>query len=100
MSRIHWLCEGDHLTVYHDNGTVAFQGEIETDRQVGWREYPKNPGRGQPCALGFWVHWTQRGWQPDDWAELFMREPSLRADCQPRQSENPPVPSSEVAPVP
>jgi len=66
--------EGDQLKIYDENGKVLFDGIIEPDKQIGWTEYPLNPGHGQPLALGFWIHWTQKGWQPDDWAALFLRE--------------------------
>jgi hypothetical protein len=75
--------KGNHLKVFDDNGKVVFEGEIDPDEKIGWQEYPLNPGHGQPCALGMWVHWTQRGWQPDDWARLFIRfkgEEYLRAE--------------------
>ncbi len=72
---------GDVLTIYNEDGSVLFEGKIVPDYKIGWQEYPLNPGHGQPCALGCWVHWTQKGWKPDDWAALFLRgdEPPLRA---------------------
>lgn len=74
---------GDHLTVYDEKGKTYFKGKIYPDHKAGWRRYPKNSKCGQPCALGCWVHWTQIGWEPDDWARLFMGrkgESPLRAE--------------------
>jgi hypothetical protein len=72
--------EGDHLKVFADDDSILFDGIIDPDHEIGWAEYPLNPGYGQPCALGYWIHWTQRGWQPDDWAKLFIRKSPLRAE--------------------
>lgn len=74
------LKKGDHLKVYDTDDKVVFDGVIEEDYEIGYMEYPYNPGYGQPCALGLWIHWTQAGWQPDDWAKLFLHSPSLRAE--------------------
>lgn len=64
--------KGDHLKIYRSDGTVAFNGVIRPDHKAGWTESPQNPGNGQPSALGYWIHWTQRGWSPDEWAALFF----------------------------
>ncbi len=65
--------EGDHLTIQDQLGRKMWSGKIRCDRRAGWRRYPLNPKYGQPCALGHWVHWTQRGFKPDDWARYFIR---------------------------
>ncbi len=85
-SRTRELENGDHLKVFGEKGEIIFDGVIEHDRQVGWQPYfhvlRKLKGKpytgiqdsrhGQPCALGHWVHWTQKGWEPDEWAKLFF----------------------------
>lgn len=67
---------GDFLKIFGENGEILFNGEIKEDFKAGWTEYPMQPGSGigRPAALGFWIHWTQEGWNPDDWARLFTRE--------------------------
>ena len=73
----------DYLKVYGEGGKIIFEGFINPDYKIGWQKYPHNPDRGQPGALNHRIHWTQKGWQPDDWAKLFMRErgePLLRAE--------------------
>jgi len=71
--------ENDHLKIY-DGDDILFDGVINPDYNVGWTEYPLNPGHGQPAALGYWIHWTQAGFQPDDWAAFFFRKSPLRAE--------------------
>lgn len=88
--RIRFLQRGDWLKVYDtDEKTVLFEGKIRPDEKTGWAEYPRNPGHGQPCLSdGLWIHWTQRGWKPDDWAALFIRKKEdeyLRAELVPAQ---------------
>lgn len=72
------LEKGDHLCI-SDGDDVLFDGVINPDYEIGWEEYPLNKGFGQQAALGYWVHWIQKGWQPDDWAKLFIRKIPLKA---------------------
>jgi hypothetical protein len=67
------ICEGDHLTVLDPMGLVVWKGVIRCDKKVGRRPYPINPKYGQQCALGHWIHWVQKGFKPDAWAEFFIR---------------------------
>ncbi|MDP3963246.1 MAG: hypothetical protein Q8Q39_01990 [bacterium] len=72
LDGLHVIEEGDRLKVYGENDEILFDDEIICDYHIGWTEYPQNPGHGQPSALGKWIHWTQKGWQADDWAKLFF----------------------------
>lgn len=67
------ICEGDQLTILDQLGATVWEGTISCDKKTGWRRYPSNPRFGQQCALGRWIHWVQRGFRPDDWAQFFIR---------------------------
>ncbi|ATC65164.1 hypothetical protein CMV30_15050 [Nibricoccus aquaticus] len=73
-SGLHCIDDGDHLTIIALNGDVLWNGGISCDRKSGFQNYPQNPEYGQPQALGRWIHWTQRGFNPDVWARFFIRE--------------------------
>ncbi len=72
-SGMHLIEEGDHLTITDQLGHRIWAGVIRCDRRSGLRRRPGNPEFQQPCALGHWIHWTQRGFKPDDWARFFLR---------------------------
>ena len=73
---LHEPDDGDHLKVLGENGEILFDATIERDHKTGWKPYnPKKPKRGgQQIALGCWVHWIQKGWEPDEWAKLFFHQ--------------------------
>ncbi len=73
--------EGDHLTIYanDEKETVMFSGLIVEDVETGLYSHPQNPRYKQQVALGMWIHWVQEGWEPDQWAELFMKDGKYRA---------------------
>jgi hypothetical protein len=70
---LHFIEAADHLTICDSLGQEQWSGTIRCDRRSGWRPYPGNPEHGQPVALGCWIHWTQKGFTPDQWARFFMR---------------------------
>lgn len=70
---LHVINAGDHLTVFDESDEILFEGLIDPDYEIGHKPYPQNQKYSQPSALGLWIHWTQHGWQPDDWARLFVR---------------------------
>lgn len=67
------LEEGDHLTISAPSGKVLFDGYIVMDPEIGKKQRPFSP-IAQPQAGGLWIHWTQKGFLPDEWAELFISE--------------------------
>jgi len=72
--RLFILEKDDHLEIYNVDGLLITTVDIDPDYETGYTPYPKNPTLGQPLALGLWIHWTQKGWNPDDWARLFIPE--------------------------
>lgn len=77
---LHSIRQDDHLAIIDPCGTTVWAGTIDCDREIGYQAYPLNPQHGQPVALGLWIHWTQRGFSPDDWARFFVsRSPRYRA---------------------
>lgn len=59
----------------------------------GWLKGLMRSGMsGQQAALGCWIHWVQKGWDADAWAELFMPpsgQPSRRARVVARRHRDP-----------
>ena len=65
---------GDIVTIKNAQGEVLFEGTINPDRATGAIPRYEGDQFKQPTALGYWIHWTQQGWTPDAWAELFLCE--------------------------
>ncbi len=75
LDALHRIEQGDRLTIMTRNGRrTLWSGVIECDTQTGGMPRPGNPEFVQPQALGYWIHWTQRGISPDRWARFFCRE--------------------------
>ncbi len=66
------LKQGDHLTILSPNGELLWSGTIDCDREIGKTPRPTNPKLMQQLGLGCWIHWVQRGFEPDEWARFFM----------------------------
>ncbi|RYY01731.1 MAG: hypothetical protein EOO53_16015 [Gammaproteobacteria bacterium] len=65
--------EGDHLVITSSTGRELFNDYIAVDTESGKMQRPFSQ-MIQPQAKGLWIHWTQKGFLPDDWAELFIIE--------------------------
>ena len=63
----------DYLEIYSKGDEAVFSGIIKPDKTVG-RMMHFFSDRTQPSALGLWIHWTQEGFEPDEWAMYFMSE--------------------------
>ena len=73
------LEEGDDFTVYADDGSALFDGIIHRDTRTGaiprlvihGDKLADHPTWKQQVVGGMWVHWTQRGVDPEAWGRLF-----------------------------
>lgn len=70
MTRLHLIEKGDHLTVFAPNGEVVFEGIIEPDSTI--KEGSELGYRAQPTSHGRWIHWYQKGINPDTWGGYFF----------------------------
>ena len=76
---LQYLKEGDDFTVYADDGSVLFHGIIHQDkitgaipRQVLRKDKLVNDRRWKQQVIGgMWVHWVQKGIDPELWGNLF-----------------------------
>ena len=72
--------EGDDFTVYAEDGSVLFRGVIHQDALTGAiprrvirdGKLANHPTCKQQAVGGFWVHWIQKGIDPEVWGELFI----------------------------
>lgn len=71
---LNYLDAGDQLRILTPEGALVWEGTITPDFKTGYQPYPLNPTLGQPSALGYWIHWTQEGFEPDVWASFFIRQ--------------------------
>lgn len=74
--RLHLLESGDRLSILDEHGGETFTVTIDPDFDAGRTTITSaGGGRSVVRALGRDVHWTQKGWDPDDWARLFIPSP-------------------------
>ena len=65
--------KGDHLVISSPSGQVLFDDYIVMDTDIG-KELRPFSQLVQPQAKDLWIHWTQKGFVPDNWADLFINE--------------------------
>ncbi len=80
------LDEGDHLVIISPSGEILFSGYIVQDIEIGKAQRPFSTVV-QPQAKGRWIHWTQKGYTPDDWAILFLSETNRAVLTKSTQSD-------------
>ena len=79
---LQYLEDGDEFTVFADDGSVLWHGIIHRDSKTG--AVPRQAIREnrlvndrtwkQQVVGGMWVHWVQKGMDPEAWGELFVGE--------------------------
>ena len=79
---LQYLEEGDDFTVFADDGSVLWHGIIHQDTKTGaiphrvirkGKVVVDNSWKQQVVG-GMWVHWIQKGMDPEAWGELFCGE--------------------------
>jgi hypothetical protein len=78
--------DGDHLVISSPSKEILFSGYILKDTEIGKAARPFS-GVLQPKAKGYWIHWTQKGFTPDDWAALFLDETNTGVLMKSRKSK-------------
>jgi hypothetical protein len=76
---LQYLREGDDFAVYADDDGMPFHGIIHQDALTGAipRQVIRNdklanhPTWKQQAVGGMWVHWIQKGIDPEVWGQLF-----------------------------
>lgn len=72
---LHELEDGDVLLIFSgDYDELLWVGVIDLDWEIGVRSSPLNPEYKQQVSNGLWCHGIQRGFEPDQWGQLFSPE--------------------------
>lgn len=77
---MNYLEEGDDFTVFAVDGSVLWHGIIHQDDKTGAvphrviRKVVIDHSWKQQVVGGMWVHWLQKGMDPEAWSELFIGE--------------------------
>jgi hypothetical protein len=66
------LEKNDRLEVYDTDGKLVLDVIVDPDYEAGYSPYPQDPIYGQSMVSGLAIYWTQKGWNCDDWARLFI----------------------------
>lgn len=70
MAGVHFIKKGDHLKIISVSGQIVFEGVIEPDSVVS--DTAEIIYRNQPTSCGRWIHWYQKGFDPDLWGSYFF----------------------------
>lgn len=70
---LHYIESDDYITIYDEENSVIYEGDIIKDNFSNWQPYPMNPMLGQQVAGDYYVHWVQANVDPDLWSEWFNK---------------------------
>jgi len=71
---LHPLRDGDHLKIYHPDGTLLWEGDIKLKQHPVFTESVDVHDESSGVNLGLWIHADQIGMSRHDWAYPFMKE--------------------------